>query len=136
MWMCRRSLCLVKRWKSSLLMERRAEGGREEAHGGYGRGVAMAAAVGKARVTCLWGKREELLAEGVRVRIGEFTPKGTGEDVEPCEAKLPTEFRGWETGVVWGDALSAAVAVATPAWPPQRAQAFHVAAASGDETGG
>jgi len=95
MWMCRRSLCLVKRWKSSLSTELRAEGGREEAHGGYGRGVAMAAAVGEARVACLWGKREELLAEGVRVRIGEFTPKGTGEDVEPARRNYP---RGFEAG--------------------------------------
>jgi len=43
-------------------------------------------------------EREGLLAEGVRVRTRKFTPKAAGEGVEPCEAKLPTELRGWETG--------------------------------------
>jgi hypothetical protein len=83
-----------------------AEGGRERGRGGYGCGMATAAAEGgmgggggTRRV--LVSEREELLAEGVRARSGEFTPEAMGEGVEPCEAKPPTEPRGWETGR-WG----------------------------------
>ena len=46
-------------------------------------------------------EREELLVEGVRVRTDEFMPEATGEGVEPCKAKMPTELRGLETGR-WG----------------------------------
>lgn len=91
----------MKRWKSSLSTEVRAEGGRERGRscGGYGCGVATAAAEvgmgGGGGTRCvLVGKWEELLAEGVRVRTGEFTSEATGEDVEPYETKLPTELRG------------------------------------------
>jgi len=86
--------------------EVRAEGGRERGSGGYGYGCGVATAAaeggmggGARRVLIREGA--ELLAEGVRVRTGEFTPEATGEGVEPCEAKLPTELRGWETGR-WG----------------------------------
>lgn len=44
----------------------------------------------------------EVLAEGVRVRIGEFMPEATTEGEEPCGAKLPTELRGWGTGQTLG----------------------------------
>jgi len=81
-------------------------------------------------------EREELLAEGALVRTRGVTAEPKGEGVEPCDAKQATELRGWETGVAWADALRAALAVATPAWSPQRARAFRVAAASGDEAGG
>lgn len=40
---------------------------------------------------------EELFAEGVCVRAGEFTLE-MGEGVEPCEAELLIELWGWETG--------------------------------------
>ena len=85
--------------------EVRAEGGRERGSGGYGYGCEVAAAGGMgggggAR-RALIREGEELLAEGVRVRTGEFTPEATGEGVEPCEAKPPTKLRGWETGR-WG----------------------------------
>jgi hypothetical protein len=43
----------------------------------------------------------EVLA-GVRVRTGEFTPEATAGGEEPCEAKLPTELRGWGTGRTLG----------------------------------
>jgi len=99
MWTCRRSLCLVKGWKSRLSTEVRAEGGRERGCGGYGCGVAMAAAEGGVGggggTRCvLVGKREESVAEGPPVRTGKFTPEATGEGVEPCEAKLPSELPG------------------------------------------
>ena len=79
-----------------------AEGGRERGRGGYGYGMAMAVAEGGVggsggtRRVFVSG-REELLAEGVRARAGEFTPEAKGEGVGPCEAKLPAETRGWET---------------------------------------
>lgn len=46
-------------------------------------------------------EREELLAEGVRIEMGEVMPEATGEGEEPCEAKLPTVPRDWGTGR-WG----------------------------------
>jgi len=86
-------------------MEVCAEGGRERGRGGYC-GVATVAAEGgigggggTRRVPVR--ETEDLLAEGVRVRTGEFTPEATGEGVEPCNAKPPTVLRGWETGR-WG----------------------------------
>ena len=61
-----------------------AEGGRERGRGGYGCGMATAAAEGgmgggggTRRV--LVSERKELLAGGVRARTGEFTPETTGE---------------------------------------------------------
>ena len=60
-----------------------AEGGRERDRGGYGHGVANVAGEGgmgdgggTRRV--LVSERQELLAEGVRVRTGEFTLEATG----------------------------------------------------------
>lgn len=82
---------------------------------------------------------EELLAEHVRVRTGEFTPEATGEGVEPYEAKLPTEPRGWETraGAALANVLTAEVVVTVAAaWSPRRARAFRVAVAFWDEAGG
>ena len=87
--------------------EVRAEGGRDRGRGGYGCEVVTAAAEvetgggGGAR-RMLVRETEELLAEGVRARTGEFMPEATGEGVEPWEAKPPTELRGWETGR-WGN---------------------------------
>jgi len=64
--------------------EVRAEGGCERGGGGYGYEVAMAAAeggMGGGGGACrvLLREREELLAEGVHVRTGEFTPDLKGE---------------------------------------------------------
>ena len=80
-----------------------AEGGRERGRGGYGCGVATVVAEGGmgggGGTRCVFVReREEMLAEGVRVRTGEFTPEATGEGIEPCEAELPMELRGQETG--------------------------------------
>jgi len=116
-----------------------AEGGHEPGRGVYECEVATVAAEGRmggggGTRRVLLREREELLAEGVCVRTGELTPEDV---VQPCEAKLPTELRGWETGrwAAWADALKAAVAVTT-AWSPKRARAFRVAVAFGDEAGG
>jgi len=68
-------------------------------------------------------EREEPLAEGVRVRTRKFTPEAAGEGVEPCEAKLPTELRGWETrrlgrcSEVSGGGGSCLVATASTGFP-------------------
>jgi len=91
-----RSLCLVKGWKTGL---RRKYAPREGASA-----VAVACRCGVATVAAEGGmgggggtrcvfvrEREELLAEGVRVKTGDFTPEATGE---PCEAELPTALRG------------------------------------------
>jgi len=66
-------------------MEVCGEGGRERGHGrgGYGCGVATVAAEGRmgsgGGTRCmLVSERQELLAEGVCVRTGEFTLETTG----------------------------------------------------------
>jgi len=61
-------------------------GGNAAAAGGMGGGGA-----GRRVLT---REREELLAEGTRIRAGEVTPDRTGEGEEPCDPKLLTEPRG------------------------------------------
>ena len=78
--MCGRSLCLVKGRKIGL---RRRYALRESASAAEG-GME-------------WG-REELLAEGVRVRTGEFTPETGGRGTLRDGTAHCMEPRGWETG--------------------------------------
>ena len=83
--------------------EVRAEGGRGRGRDGYGCEVAKVAAEGGMsgggrNASRAVREREERLAECVVVKTGKLTAEGMGEGVEPCEAKLPTELRGWETG--------------------------------------
>ena len=83
----------------------------------------------------LVSEREDLLAEGVRARTGEFMPKATGEGVEPCKTKLLAEPLAGkpDAWVAWAGAMRTAAAAA---WSLRRVRAFRVAVASGDEAGG
>jgi hypothetical protein len=62
----------------------RADGGRERGTGPFVGGIATVVDGGGGGGTrrVFWREREELLAEEVRVRIGEPTPEVTGEGEE------------------------------------------------------
>jgi len=119
-----------------------AEGACEHGRIGYGCGVATVAGEGGmgggGGTRCVFVReREEMLAEGVRVRTGEFTPEATGEGIEPVRQNCPWSFGVGkpDAGTAWADALRAGVVVAAT-WLPRQARAFQVVVAFEDKAGG
>ena len=120
--------------------EVRAEGESEHGRGGYGCGVATAAAEGGME----WGRDPSRVCQ----RAGRTVCRGRacedrrfyardGRAWNPARWNCPWSFGVGKTdaGTAWVDALRAEVGVAA-AWLPRRARAFQVVVAFEDDAGG
>ena len=97
--MCGRSLCLVKGRKIGLRRRYALREGASAVAVGVGawwrqQRRRVGRAVGEARVARCQGEGRATCRGCAR----EDQKAAAGEGVESCEAKLPTELRGWETG--------------------------------------